>query len=105
VWAYLVGYGFIRFWVELLRTDTVERYLGLSRNNWAALVAFLAGLVLLRWWQRRTPFVAMGTPIPQPASENDAGEAAQESDDQEPAEPTDGDGAGDQEPSSTSTTP
>ena len=43
-WAYLAGYGFVRFWVELLRTDTTFRLLGLSRNNWIALLVFAAGL-------------------------------------------------------------
>jgi prolipoprotein diacylglyceryl transferase len=63
VWVYLAGYGFIRFWVELLRTDTTFRLLGLSRNNWVALLVFLLGLAGLRWWQRRGPDVPMGTPI------------------------------------------
>ncbi|HSK97774.1 MAG TPA: prolipoprotein diacylglyceryl transferase [Euzebyales bacterium] len=63
IWVYFAGYGFIRFWVELLRTDTTYRLLGLSRNNWVALLAFVVGLVGLRWWQRRAPDVPMGTPI------------------------------------------
>jgi len=64
-WAYLAGYGLVRFAVELLRTDTTFRLLGLSRNNWIALFAFLAGLAGLRWWQRRGPDRVMGTPIDQ----------------------------------------
>jgi prolipoprotein diacylglyceryl transferase len=63
VWAYLAGYGFVRFWVELLRTDTTYRLLGLSRNNWVALLVFVLGLVGLGWWQRRGPDRPIGTPI------------------------------------------
>jgi prolipoprotein diacylglyceryl transferase len=63
VWAYLAGYGFVRFWVELLRTDTTYRLFGLSRNNWVALLVFVVGLAGLRWWQRRGPDRPIGTPI------------------------------------------
>jgi prolipoprotein diacylglyceryl transferase len=100
VWAYLVGYGAIRFCVELLRTDTTFRFYGLSRNNWAALVAFLAGLALLRWWQRRAPDRPMGAPIAQPVGAHVADDGAAPND-----EATDDEATDDQEPSSTSTTP
>jgi prolipoprotein diacylglyceryl transferase len=47
--VYALGYGLGRFLVELIRVDTVERYAGLSRNNWVALLVALGGLVgLLR---------------------------------------------------------
>ena len=47
--VYAVGYGIGRFLVELLRIDTVERYAGLSRNNWLALLLVVIGIVgLLR---------------------------------------------------------
>ena len=47
--VYAVGYGIGRFLVELLRIDTVERYAGLSRNNWLALLLVIIGIVgLLR---------------------------------------------------------
>lgn len=51
--VYFAGYGALRFAVELLRVDTDFRLLGLSRNNWVALVVFLLGVVGLAWWQRR----------------------------------------------------
>jgi prolipoprotein diacylglyceryl transferase len=47
--VYAVGYGLGRFLVELVRIDTVERYGGLSRNNWIALLLVVIGAVgLLR---------------------------------------------------------
>jgi len=47
--VYAVGYGLGRFLTELLRIDTVERYAGLSRNNWLALLLVLIGVAgLLR---------------------------------------------------------
>jgi prolipoprotein diacylglyceryl transferase len=45
--VYAVGYGLGRFLIELLRIDTVERYAGLSRNNWIALALVLAGTAAL----------------------------------------------------------
>ncbi|HEX6254613.1 MAG TPA: prolipoprotein diacylglyceryl transferase [Euzebyales bacterium] len=61
--AYLAGYGLVRFFVELLRTDTTFRLLGLSRNNWIALAVCVGGLVGLWWWQRHGPDRPVGTPI------------------------------------------
>jgi prolipoprotein diacylglyceryl transferase len=47
--VYAVGYGVGRFLTELLRIDTIERYAGLSRNNWLALLLILIGIAgLLR---------------------------------------------------------
>jgi prolipoprotein diacylglyceryl transferase len=51
--AYLVGYGIGRFWIELLRVDTDFRLLGLSRNNLNALLIVALGAVGLCWAQRR----------------------------------------------------
>lgn len=53
IMVYAIGYGIIRFLLELLRTDTTFRVLGLSRNAWVSVVFVLVGAVLLRWWQRR----------------------------------------------------
>ena len=49
--VYAVGYGLGRALIETLRIDTVERYGGLSRNNWIAfalLIVGVAGLLRLR---------------------------------------------------------
>ena len=50
---YFIGYGVIRFNMEQLRIDTAERYLGLSRNSWVALLVIVIGIVGVLWWQRR----------------------------------------------------
>jgi prolipoprotein diacylglyceryl transferase len=50
--AYLVGYGLGRFWIELLRVDTEFRVLGLSRNNLNAVLIVALGLGGL-WWSSR----------------------------------------------------
>jgi prolipoprotein diacylglyceryl transferase len=51
--VYLIGYGVGRAWIEALRVDTAERYLGLSRNNWIAILIVVVGVVGLWWWERR----------------------------------------------------
>jgi prolipoprotein diacylglyceryl transferase len=51
--VYLIGYGIGRAWIEALRIDTIERYLGLSRNNWIALAIIVFGALGLLWWERR----------------------------------------------------
>jgi prolipoprotein diacylglyceryl transferase len=45
---YFFGYGVIRFLLELIRTDTTFRFLGLSRNGWVSIGVVLAGIVLFR---------------------------------------------------------
>ena len=53
--AYLVGYGFVRFWVEGLRVDPAHEF-GLRLNQWVFLVVFLvAGAFLLRALRRMEP--------------------------------------------------
>jgi prolipoprotein diacylglyceryl transferase len=52
--VYMVLYGVIRFLLELIRTDTSFRLLGLSRNGWVALGVAIAGAVLV-WWLRGRP--------------------------------------------------
>lgn len=53
MFVYAIGYGTLRFSIELLRIDTDYRFLGLSRNNWAFLLVALVGVAGLVWWQRR----------------------------------------------------
>ncbi len=49
--VYFIGYGIIRFLMELLRTDTTFRFWGLSRNGWVSIGAVLLGAAIL-WWRR-----------------------------------------------------
>jgi prolipoprotein diacylglyceryl transferase len=47
--VYFVGYGLMRFLLELIRTDTTFRFLGLSRNGWVSIGAILVGIAVLTW--------------------------------------------------------
>ena len=51
--VYLILYGTGRFLMELMRTDTTFRFLGLSRNGWVSVGAVIVGAVLFWWMQRR----------------------------------------------------
>ena len=68
IFVYLIGYGIGRGWVEALRVDTVERYLGLSRNNWIAILVVLIGIAGLVFWERR----GTGALIDEPATDDGA---------------------------------
>ena len=52
--CYLGLYAFGRFWLELLRTDTTFRFLGLSRNAYVSL-AVVTGAVVWLWLRERRP--------------------------------------------------
>ena len=51
--VYIVMYSFIRFSMELLRTDTTFRLFGISRNGWLSVLAFAAGWVWIWYMQKR----------------------------------------------------
>ncbi|HSJ70671.1 MAG TPA: prolipoprotein diacylglyceryl transferase [Acidimicrobiia bacterium] len=51
--VYVAMYAFIRFVMELIRTDTTFRFLGLSRNGWVSIVAFAGGLAWIWYTQKR----------------------------------------------------
>lgn len=53
IFVYLMGYGTVRFLLELIRTDTEFRLLGISRNGYVAVLIVTIGLVGLFWWNRR----------------------------------------------------
>ncbi len=50
---YIMMYSFIRFIMELLRTDTTFRLFGMSRNGWISLAAFIGGWMWIYWMQKR----------------------------------------------------
>ena len=50
VGVYFLGYGAIRFVMELIRTDTTFRFLGLSRNGWVSIAVMILGAIIL-WWR------------------------------------------------------
>lgn len=52
---YLVGYGLMRFLLELIRTDTTFRFLELSRNGWVSIAVMIIGVVVLTWRRTREP--------------------------------------------------
>lgn len=67
--GYLVAYGLGRFALELLRTETTFRLLGISRNGWVAAVLVLggiAGMVYLRQRSSRdhAPTPSDAAPVP-----------------------------------------
>jgi phosphatidylglycerol---prolipoprotein diacylglyceryl transferase len=41
---YVMGYTAGRAWIEALRTDHANHFLGLRLNDWTALIVFLGGL-------------------------------------------------------------
>ena len=51
--VYMIVYGAIRFFTELLRTDTTFRVLGISRNGWVSIAAIIAGGVLFYMAQKK----------------------------------------------------
>jgi prolipoprotein diacylglyceryl transferase len=49
--VYFLGYGLIRFVMELIRTDTTFRLFGLSRNGWVSIGVMILGAIII-WWKR-----------------------------------------------------
>ena len=51
--VYFITYGTGRFLLELIRTDTTFRFLGLSRNGWVSIAVVIGGSVGL-WLRNRS---------------------------------------------------
>lgn len=55
--VYFIGYGLMRFLLELIRTDTTFRILGLSRNGWVSVGVMILGGLIISW--RRRPAIVV----------------------------------------------
>jgi prolipoprotein diacylglyceryl transferase len=86
--VYLIVYGTGRFLLELLRTDTTFRLLGISRNGWVSVGAVLFGIALLYWFQKRAePRTLVGPPtFLAPGEETESRVASDETRDPSPGE-------------------
>jgi phosphatidylglycerol---prolipoprotein diacylglyceryl transferase len=47
--VYFLGYGLMRFLLELVRTDTTFRLFGISRNGWVSIAVMVGGVLILTW--------------------------------------------------------
>jgi prolipoprotein diacylglyceryl transferase len=52
---YVAAYTLGRAWVEALRVDHANHFLGLRLNDWTSLLVFLAALAVLLWHRRQRP--------------------------------------------------
>jgi prolipoprotein diacylglyceryl transferase len=50
---YVMGYCLGRFWIEYLRVDPANDFLGMRLNNWTSILVFLAALAYFVWAGRR----------------------------------------------------
>jgi prolipoprotein diacylglyceryl transferase len=104
---YVAGYAVIRFLMELMRTDTTFRFLGLSRNGWVSIGAFLFGVAWIIYAQRRAEKrTLVGEPTffsPQPPSvaledvdavDEESSDLVEDPDGSEPQISLDGDSSG-----------
>ncbi|MFT4030323.1 MAG: prolipoprotein diacylglyceryl transferase [Protaetiibacter sp.] len=89
---YLVWYGLGRVWLESIRLDPSETFLGIRLNVWAALAAIVLGLAIIILQSRRhlgaEPDVYLPGRRPEPTPEVDSEDTYSDSDIDEP-----GDGA------------
>ena len=84
IFAYGIGYGFGRFLLELIRTDTTFRLLGLSRNAYVALLVMVGAAVFLFIYERRAPDSALDDNAVAPSDpEEDAEESSADAPDPE----------------------
>ena len=86
---YVMGYTAGRAWIEALRTDHANHFLGLRLNDWTSLLVFLGGLI---WFVRHGGFAAEREDTPyygvEPDDEEDRDDREHPDDASEPAEVT-----------------
>ena len=63
---YVMGYTAGRGWIEALRQDHANHFLGLRLNDWTSVIVFLAGLA---WFLRHGGFHAPQEPVHPPSEE------------------------------------
>lgn len=56
--VYFAGYGLMRFLLELIRTDTTFRFIGLSRNGWVSIGVVILGVVIALRGRAKDPSTA-----------------------------------------------
>ncbi len=50
---YLCAYSLGRFWIENLRIDQANQFLGLRINAWTSLLVFALGILIAVWCYRQ----------------------------------------------------
>jgi prolipoprotein diacylglyceryl transferase len=62
--VYLAIYSIGRFWIEGIRIDPSEAFLGLRTNQWAAVAVFLLAAALIFWSKKRHPGIETSVYLP-----------------------------------------
>jgi prolipoprotein diacylglyceryl transferase len=66
---YVAAYTVGRAWIEALRVDHANHFLGLRLNDWTSLVVFLAAVAFLLLRKRHVDEPAVETPVVEPAAD------------------------------------
>jgi prolipoprotein diacylglyceryl transferase len=53
--VYLAIYSVGRYWIEGLRIDPSDAFLGIRTNQWSAIIGLILGMALVYWSRRRHP--------------------------------------------------
>lgn len=61
---YLMIYSIGRFWIEGIRIDPSEAWLGIRTNQWSAIVVLVMGAGLIYWSRRRHPGLETSVYLP-----------------------------------------
>ena len=70
---YVAAYTLGRGWVEALRVDHANHFLGLRLNDWTSLIVFLTALTVLLW---RSPGERPPNSVTPPISDDEHTDAA-----------------------------
>jgi prolipoprotein diacylglyceryl transferase len=85
---YLIWYGLGRAWFESIRLDPSETFLGVRSNVWAAVAAFVLGIIIIVVQTRRHPGVEPSVYVPgrewKPEAALDSEDTYSDSDDSVP---------------------